>query len=265
MIKNVKLFVNNNEKSIENSKIIRKRLSNSGFIVHEDDKFELGIAIGGDGSFLRMVKSNNFNNNIYYIGINSGHLGFLQEVTLNDLDIFIDEIKNDKYKTSDIDIQNTIVYTKDNKYSYNSLNEMEVRSANFDAISLKVLINNKLLEMFRGDGLIVATTLGSTAHNLGYGGSIVDNTFSTLQITSMGPLSSKSYRSLIPSYITSSDKIVNIIPLDNNEYNITIDGVNNMFDNIESIETKISDKKLKCLRLSHYSFEEKINDKLLSN
>jgi len=42
----------------------------------------LGIAIGGDGSFLRMVKNTNFDSNPYYIGINAGTLGFMQEVKI---------------------------------------------------------------------------------------------------------------------------------------------------------------------------------------
>ena len=49
-------------------------------------------AIGGDGSFLRMIKSSNFNSKPLYVGINSGTLGFLQEVKVDELDEFIEEI-----------------------------------------------------------------------------------------------------------------------------------------------------------------------------
>ena len=93
MIKNIKLFINNNDKSIKLGKLIRDKFTENGFII-TDKNFDLGIAVGGDGSFLRMIKNNNFNSNIYYVGINSGTLGFLQEVKLNEIDKFICELKN---------------------------------------------------------------------------------------------------------------------------------------------------------------------------
>ena len=68
MIKNIKLFVNKNDKSIKFARLVRKKLSAKDFIVAEDDKddFSLGIAIGGDGAFLRMVRQTNFNSDLYY-------------------------------------------------------------------------------------------------------------------------------------------------------------------------------------------------------
>ena len=108
MIKNIKLFVNNNDESIKTAKLIKDKLSQNGFVISEDN-YELAIAVGGDGSFLRMVKSNNFNSDIYYIGINSGTLGFMQEVKLDEIDKFIMELKNNLYKVEEIGIQETIV------------------------------------------------------------------------------------------------------------------------------------------------------------
>ena len=55
------------------------------------------IAIGGDGSFLKMVKQANFNSNPYYIGVNTGTLGFLQEIKPDKLEEF-DEAWKKAYK-----------------------------------------------------------------------------------------------------------------------------------------------------------------------
>lgn len=81
MIKNVKLFINNNAKSYEIASLVKTKLKKNVFALKED-LFDLGIAIGGDGSFLRMVKNTNFDSNPYYIGINVGTLGFMQEVKI---------------------------------------------------------------------------------------------------------------------------------------------------------------------------------------
>ena len=88
MIKRIKLYVNNNDKSIKNAKIVKDKFIRHGYII-DDKKYDLAVAIGGDGAFLRMVHSNNFDCNRYYVGVNSGTLGFAQEINLIYLDRFI--------------------------------------------------------------------------------------------------------------------------------------------------------------------------------
>lgn len=264
MLKRIKLFVNNNDESKKNSFIIANKFNNNGFTV-VDKGYDLAIAVGGDGSFLRMVKSNEFNSNISYVGINSGHLGFLQEVTMNDLDEFIDELISNKYRTGEVSIQESNIYSNGKRDKYLSLNEIVIKDILGKVVDLNVCINNDLLEIYKGDGLLIATTLGSTAQNLGYGGSIVFNTLPTLQITSMAPINSKSYRSLLNSVIIPEGNEIIITPVNNkNNYGIIIDGEFNNYNNVEKISTKLSDNKIKCLRFSHYNYAQKIQDKLLS-
>jgi NAD+ kinase len=266
MIKNIKLFINKNDKSIETAKLIKERLTYNGFIL-DDKKYDLGIAVGGDGSFLRMVKQNNFNSDIYYIGINSGTLGFMQEVKVDEIDNFINELKEEKYKVDEIGIQETIVSSKHYESrlpKFYSLNEIVVRDKNLKVVKMDINIDNDLLERFMGDGILISTSSGSTAHNLSYGGSIIYPTFSSLQITPMGPINSKAYKSLVNSVIIPDKKEITLIP-ENKSLLLTVDGENKIYNEVESISTKIDDKKIKCLRLSHYNFPEKINEKLLSN
>ena len=187
MIKNIRLFVNNNKESIKESIKVKDKLINNGFNVVEDDNFELAIVIGGDGAFLRAVRENNFNSNIYYVGINTGHLGFLQDINPDDVDKFIEELINKNYKVDRIGIQETTVITKDKEEEFYSLNEIVIRDANLDLLKAKVYIEDEFLEKYVGDGLMVVTSTGSTAYNLSYNGSIVYPSFSTLQITSMAP------------------------------------------------------------------------------
>lgn len=265
MIKSIKLFINNNDKSIKTAKLIKEELIKNGFIIDDND-YNLAIAVGGDGSFLRMVKKNNFNSDIYYIGINSGTLGFMQEVKIDEIDKFIDELKNNQYKVEEIGIQETIINSLNNSSRFYSLNEIVIRDKNLKVVKLDINVDNALLERFMGDGILVASSSGSTAHNLSYGGSIVYNTFTSLQITPMGPINSKTYKSLINSVIIPDKKEILLVPKEGHKNLIvTVDGENNFYDNVDSIITKIDDKKIKCLRLSHYNFSEKINEKLLSD
>lgn len=264
MIKKIKLFINDNDKSKYTAELVSQHLENRGFIIDEND-FDLGIAIGGDGSFLRMIKNTNFNSDKYYVGINSGTLGFLQEIKVDNINNFVDELLNNQYKIEEIGIQETTIFNENESSKFYSLNEIIVRDKDLKVLRLDVKIDGDLLEKYIGDGILVATSSGSTAHNLSYGGSIVYNTFTSLQITPMAPINTKVYRSLINSVIVPDKKVIDLVPNDKSSLLVTIDGENKIYNNVENIETKIDDKKIKCLRLSHYNFPEKINEKLLTD
>lgn len=263
MIKNIKLFVNDNKKSFEVAKIVREKFQENVFN-NVDKNYDLAIAVGGDGAFLRMVKNNNFSDKPYYVGINSGTLGFMQEVKVNEIDKFIDEIKKEKYAIDIIGIQETEIFHKEGNSKFCSLNEILIRDEKLKLLKSNISINNNLLEKFAGDGILIATSSGSTAHNLSYGGSIVFPNFSTLQITPLGPINSKSYRTL-PNSIIIPDYEKIIVDSENKNLMVTVDGENNIYQDVEKITTEIADKKIKVLRFSHYNFPQKINEKLLSN
>lgn len=261
MIKKVKLFINDNEKSKSIATDLKNKLLENDFILAEDE-FDLGISIGGDGSFLRMIKETNYSNNILYVGINTGTLGFAQEVSKDEIDVFLDNIKNNNYKIDEIGIQETKIICEDKDYLFNSLNEIVVRDKQLNTLTLDILIDNNKLEKYVGDGMLVSTSFGSTAYNLSFGGSIVYNTFHTLQLTPVAPLNNKSYRNLLNSVIIPSSKLITMISK-NKDLLVTVDGDNIVLDNVESIETTMSKKTIKCYRDNNYDFSKKINEKFL--
>lgn len=263
MIKKVKLFINDNETSKIISNILRNKLLENKFDVVEDN-FDLGISVGGDGSFLRMIKSSNFDSDPLYVGINSGTLGFLQEVKVEKLDEFIEELKSNKYLIEEIGIQETRVNSKDTTSIYYSLNDIVLRDKYLKTFKCNIKIDNNEIEDFVGDGILIATSTGSTAHNLSFGGSIVYNTFTSLQITPIAPINSSAFRTIPNSIIIPDKKIITIVPK-NEEVILTVDGENNFYKNVDSVETTIDNKKIKFLRFSYYNFPQKINEKLINN
>lgn len=256
-----KIFSNNNEKSKETQKLVDEKLKENGFI--SDENYDLAIAIGGDGSFLRMIKQTNFNSDVLYVGINAGTLGFAQEVSLSSIDEFISELKNGDYKIDSIGVQETKVITKKSDSCFYSLNEIVVRQKELNTFTSDVYIEDALLEQFVGDGLLISTSFGSTAYNLSFGGSIVYNTFHTLQITPIAPLNNKSYRNLLNSVVLPENKKVTLVPKNSSDILITVDGENNFYSNVLKIETFVDKKRIKCLRRKDYDFAKKINEKFL--
>ena len=245
------------------SKLLRNKLVKNGYQVVEND-YDLAIAIGGDGSFLRMVKENNFNDNIYYIGVNTGTLGFLQEIQPAEIDLFLDKIKNELYKIERVGIQETNIISEKEEKTVYSLNEIAIRDESFNVVKLNVYVNNSLLGLYTGDGLLVATSIGSTAYNVSLNGSIVYGDLHTLQVTPIAPLKNKEYRNLENSIVIPEKKIIKIVPLDvNRNLMMLVDGEKLELSRVEEIKTSVSKKKINCLRMNDYDYTNIIHDKLL--
>ena len=133
------------------------------------------VCIGGDGSILSAVRRMN-DYQIPIIGIHIGNLGFLNKLHMDD---YIEILK-------DILDYESIVY--DNKFllaahfennenckeTIYALNEIFINQGELNRLlTLNVNINDKYLNTYRCDGLIISTPLGSTAYSLSAGGPIV--------------------------------------------------------------------------------------------
>lgn len=263
MFNKIKIFANDNVRSNEIKEKLEEELTKNSFLLVDDD-FDLAIAVGGDGSFLRMVKACNFSSDISYIGINAGTLGFAQEIRFENYSEFVKKLNNNQYRLESVGVQETIVKYDDKVSYFFSLNEFVVRNESLDTANLTIDIDDKTLENFVGDGVLISTSFGSTAYNLSFGGSIVFNELHTLQITPIAPLNNRSYRCLRNSVIIPENRKIKIIPkASKNKLIITVDGENNYYDNVISIETFINKKRINVLREMDYDFALKINEKFL--
>lgn len=263
-INKVKLFINNNLKSRKAAEEIKKELINNKFQLVEED-FDLGIAVGGDGSFLRMVTNSNFNSECYYVGINAGTLGFAQDISLEEIKPFIKSLSKENINYDKIGIGEVEVIFKNKTINkFNIVNEIVIRNEELNTLHANVFVDESLLEKYVGDGLLIATSFGSTAYNLSFGGSIVFNTFDTLQLTPIAPLNNKSYRNLINSVIIPSNKIITIEPNTNdNNLLITVDGKNTFLNEVEKIKIVINNKTINIIRKKDYDFIKKVNEKFI--
>lgn len=260
----VKIFYNNNDKSINTFNEVKDKLIKNGFIIVEND-YNIAIAIGGDGSFLRMVKETNFKSDVLYLGINTGTLGFAQEIHVNELDELIENLKTGNYKVNEFGVQETNLYSNNENSKFYSLNDIVIRDMDLNTLKLDIFIDDALLEHFAGDGILVSTSFGSTAYNLSFGGSIIYNTFHALELTPVAPLNNKTYRTLTNSLVLPQNKNIEIIPVSNKNLIVTVDGENKYYENVDKIDTILSDKTIMCYQNIDYNFVKKINDKFLSN
>jgi len=185
---------------------IEKYFSNS------ESQPNIGIVLGGDGTFLKC--SNVLADyNIPLLSINiGGNLGFLtQEKEFLFDKSFIKILENEEYL---IDFRNRlncnvcIEGTSSEKKiikSYNALNDFYFKSVEEDISptnQIQIEIDNEKVNEYKGDGLIVATTTGSTAYSMAAGGPIVHPSIDGMIINPICPMSLASRPIVIPNTST---------------------------------------------------------------
>jgi len=262
----INIISNYDLESKNTTELLIKKLENKGFIV--SDKFnenaELNICIGGDGAFLRAVHKHSFTP-IPFVGINTGHLGFFQEILPENIDIFIEKYINNDYIVEKIFLVQANIYTKNRQLQLYGVNEIVVKGIKSKVVHLEIFVDGNHLENFCGDGMIISTPVGSTAYNFSSGGSIIYPSLNTLQMTPLSPISSKAYRSLPNSAIIPGDLKITIKPEYRYENSILIivDGVEHKYDNITKIDFTIPDRTISRLNFDKDMYWNNLKSKFL--
>lgn len=260
MLKKVKIYTNEKEKSLLVEKELEKELELHSFLIDEND-YDLGISIGGDGTFLKMVHDGDFKD-IYYTGIHTGSLGFMPEVQIKDCLPFILRLKENNYVIEELDIGEVIVTTNSSEDHYFFLNEVIMRNQSLRTLESKVMINDNLLEEFAGDAILISTNTGSTAHNMSYHGPILYPSLSAFIITPIAPIKNNVYRNLDNALVIPESSKIILMPKKEDIF-ITIDGISIEQRGVVQIEVKMANKKIKKLKFQDINFIEKVHDKLL--
>lgn len=262
----INLISNKNFQSRKSSQKIIDVFTKKGFNVSEkyNENAELNICVGGDGAFLRAVHRNKFPS-IPFIGINTGHLGFFQEILPENINEFIDNYVNGDYVVEEILLVSAKVHTKNKEFNLTGVNEIVIKGAKSKVIHLDLFIDNNHLEKFSGDGIIISTPAGSTAYNFSSGGSIVYPSLNTLQITPLSPISSKAYRSLPNSTIIPGDLTITLKPEPRytNSTLVVNDGMEFKYNNITHVDFKISNKKIYKLNFNKDMYWNNLKSKFL--
>lgn len=264
----VNISYNDNALSLRTFRTMKDKLISRGFTVTDefDPSAELTVCIGGDGCFLDTVQTHNLPQ-MPIIGINTGHLGFFQEITPDGIDEFIAKYMNGNYKIQDLPVIQISGITEDGeRFTHYGVNEVYVRGPHTKLLHLNMSIDETYIERFSGDGILVATPAGSTAYNYSLGGSIVDPRIDVLQVTPIAPMNTIAYRSFTSSILLPSDQTVTITPEKRNvrtHMYVMFDGWEVQYDNIQELKINYSDKIIKLIRLDSYLFWHTVKSKFL--
>ncbi len=199
------------------AKNIKSKRIESDFHKDEIEKYlsntelqpNIGIVLGGDGTFLKCANAL-ADYDIPLLSINiGGNLGFLtQEKDFLFDKSFIEILENEEYT---IDFRNRLncnIYINGSQSekkiikSYDALNDFYFKSIEEDISptnQIQIEIDNEKVNEYKGDGLIIATSTGSTAYSMAAGGPIVHPSIDAMIINPICPMSLASRPIVIPN------------------------------------------------------------------
>lgn len=217
-------------------------------------KVDFLISVGGDGTLLGVVRKS-FKYDLPILGINLGTLGFLTDISMNQLENFIVDLKKDIYKINTrMMIEGCI-----NKNSFVAFNDIVIsRKSISSMIKIRGKIDEKSFNTYYGDGVIVSTPTGSTAYNLSVGGPIVYPLTEAFIITPIAPHSLTQRPIVMPADFEIEFKII-----DNQGAVVIVDGQEIFeIEENQSVKIKIAQKKVKMLHRIQRNYFEVLSEKL---
>jgi NAD+ kinase len=182
---------------------------------------EMIIVLGGDGTLLSVARQV-WNKHIPILGVNLGGLGFLTEITLDELYPVLERVVRNDFATNEREVLNAGVIRSGKRIAeFIVLNDAVInKGALARIIDLETTINGEYLSTFRSDGLIISTPTGSTAYNLSAGGPIVYPSLHTIIITPICPHT----LTIRPIIIPDDVKIRALLKSREEEVTLTLDG-----------------------------------------
>ena len=154
-----------------------------------DDDFEADfvISMGGDGTFLKAA-SRVGKKGIPILGVNMGRLGFLADISPDDIEACLEALYHDDYAVESralIQVEADGETLSGESWALNDVAILKRDTASM--ISIRASINGQYLNTYQADGLIVSTPTGSTAYSLSNGGPIIVPGTKVFSMTAVAP------------------------------------------------------------------------------
>jgi NAD+ kinase len=149
---------------------------------------DLAVVVGGDGTILNAVRSL-AHAQVPIVGINVGRLGFLADISPDELEASLDEILSGSYREEQrflLEMQvmrnNKVIFEGD------AFNDVVVHIRDVARmIEFETRINDEFVNHQRADGIVISTPTGSTAYALSAGGPILHATLDAITLVPISP------------------------------------------------------------------------------
>lgn len=253
----MKIAIHSNElelsKKIET--LLREKLEK---IEYDTINPDIVISIGGDGTVLSAFhRFKHLLDTVSFVAIHTGHLGFYTDFVADQLDELVHYLQSNEPSSNVSYPLIELTYQNDgNEIKQLALNEMTLRTVS-GTLVCEVYVNDSLFEVFRGDGLCLATPTGSTGISKSLGGAVLHPCLDAMQLTEMAALSNRVYRTLGSPMILPANHRVTLKIKRAMSPVMTIDNFEPEFldmTQLPEIDVVLSTKRVKFKDFKHIDF-----------
>ncbi len=150
-------------------------------------KTDFLLTLGGDGTMLSAARAVG-HRKTPILGIHLGELGFMAEVTINNMFNRLDLVAKGKYGLQKRMVLKAEIINGDGPKVFYALNDFVIdRGKSHRVINMRLLANDRFVSDYKADGLIFATPTGSTAYSLSVGGPIVMPRMKAIVVSPISP------------------------------------------------------------------------------
>ena len=220
---------------------------------------DIAISVGGDGTFLGTAALIGASG-VPILGINTGRLGFLADVSPEKINDSLDALCQGDYVTEARKVLTVMKDGKRSDFSPYALNEVAVlKHDNSSLIQIDTYVNGNLLTNYLADGLIVATPTGSTGYSLSVGGPVLVPQSGTFCIAPIAPHS----LAVRPVVVRDDVEIRLEVHSRTNNFLLACDGKSESLPPSTVITVKRAPHTVNVIKIEHKHFFETLRDKMM--
>ena len=231
----------------------------AGVFENDDFSADMVLSMGGDGTFLKAA-SYVGHKNIPILGINTGRLGFLADVSPEEMEETFEDIYKGNYKIEDRSVLQAFSEGQPLKGYPCGLNEIAVLKRDSSSmITIHTSINGAYLTTYQADGLVIATPTGSTAYSLSIGGPVIVPHSNTIAITPVAPHS----LNIRPIVINDDWEITLDVESRSHNFLVAIDGRSETCREGTRLIIRKADYKIKVVKRPNHIFFHTLRNKMM--
>ncbi|MDO4950027.1 MAG: NAD kinase [Bacteroidales bacterium] len=220
---------------------------------------DMALSVGGDGTFLDTAQWVG-NKNIPILGINTGRLGFLADISPDNLEVTMRGIFRGEYTVENRSVLQVSLSEGTLSGSPFGLNEVAVlKHDSSSMISIRTSIDGEFLTNYRADGLIIATPTGSTAYSLSVGGPILSPSSHTFCVSPVAPHS----LNMRPIVITDDQTIRLEVESRSRNFLLSVDGRSESIHQGVTLCVRRAPYDVKLVKRPHHEFFETLRNKMM--
>ncbi len=215
------------------------------------------VTLGGDGTLISAVRRS-FNYDKPILGIYAGNLGFLADISMDELDEFVGNMVAGRSRIDERSVLEATVVKNGEEITMYAFNDIVLtRPSISNMIHIETLVDGKAFNTYYGDGVIVSTPTGSTAYNLSAGGPVL---FPLTQVFALTPICP---HSLTQRPVVLPGKFSIEMKTPQNRALIIIDGQDmHELEQGESIHIRLATKTVKLIHREEFNYFDVLKEKL---